>query len=141
MKLKSYESRQQHLVDKHKFSTSFKFRKEAHPSKQERHKRHIRQTHNRRQDTKDVDVKANFNHHQKHRQKHSSHQREEVKAMDMEVEESVDKLASAVSMLTTSDSTPSSISFGHRHARGLTFIPRSVQKSKNHVESPNAKMV
>ena len=50
----------------------------------------------------------------------------------MEVEgEMVDSLVSAVSRLSTSDSSPSSISFGRRHTRGLTFVPRAVQKEKS----------
>lgn len=52
----------------------------------------------------------------------------------MEVEgESIDGLISAVSKLSTSDSSPSSISFGHRHTRGLTFVPRAVQREKGSV--------
>ena len=46
----------------------------------------------------------------------------------MEVENAaIDDLASAVSKLSTSDSTPSSISFGRRN-KGLTFVPRAVQR-------------
>lgn len=49
----------------------------------------------------------------------------------MEVEnESIDGLVSAVSKLSTSDSSPSSVSFGRRHTRGLTFVPRAVQREK-----------
>lgn len=49
----------------------------------------------------------------------------------MEVEnETIDGLVSAVSKLSTSDSSPSSISFGRRNARGLTFVPRAVQRDK-----------
>lgn len=45
----------------------------------------------------------------------------------MEVEdETIDGLVFAVSKLSTSDSTPSSVSFGRRHTRGLTFVPRAV---------------
>jgi hypothetical protein len=82
LKLKSYKSRQQHLVDKHKFPTSFEFFK-----------------------------------------------REEGSFMEVE-NESIDGLVSAVSKLSTSDSSPSSISFGRRHTRGLTFVPRAVQREK-----------
>lgn len=49
----------------------------------------------------------------------------------MEVEdETIDGLVSAVSKLSTSDSTPSSVSFGRRHTRGLTFVPRAVQRER-----------
>lgn len=49
----------------------------------------------------------------------------------MEVEnESIDGLVSAVSKLSTSDSSPSTVSFGRRHTRGLTFVPRAVQREK-----------
>lgn len=49
----------------------------------------------------------------------------------MEVEdETIDGLVSAVSKLSTSDSTPSSVSFGRRHTRGLTLVPRAVQRER-----------
>ncbi|KAH1205005.1 Zinc finger protein 511 [Glycine max] len=99
LKFKSYNSRQQHLVDKHKFPTSFEFFKKAKPSK-------------------------------KHRLKSQRKQavcKEDSSGM-MEVENaSMDDLVSAVSKLNTSDSTPSSISFGRRH-KGLSFVPRAVQR-------------
>lgn len=48
----------------------------------------------------------------------------------MEVDsESIDGLISGISKLSTSDS-PSSVSFGRRHTRGLTFVPRAVQREK-----------
>lgn len=49
----------------------------------------------------------------------------------MEVEsETIDGLVSAVSKLSTSDSSPSSISFGRRNNRGFAFVPRAVQRDK-----------
>lgn len=49
----------------------------------------------------------------------------------MEVEdETIDGLVSAVSKLSTSDSSPLSVSFGHRHTRGLTFVPRAVHRER-----------
>lgn len=52
-------------------------------------------------------------------------------ASSMEVEnETMNSLVSAVSKLSTSDSSPSSISFGRRPTRGLTFVPRNVQREK-----------
>lgn len=102
MKFKTYASRHQHLVDKHKFPNSFEFFKKAHPSKKHRQKQQRKQT-----DQKKVD------------------------ASSMEVEnETIDGLVSGVSKLSTSDSSPSSISFGRRHTRGLTFVPRAVQRDK-----------
>ncbi|XP_042501640.1 zinc finger protein 511 [Macadamia integrifolia] len=108
VKLKSYKSRQQHLVDKHKFPTSFEFfKKAAHPSKKQRQKHQRKQT-----KVGDDDRKRDGNE-------------------KMEVEETMDGLVKAVSKLSTSsDSSPSSISFGRRHARGYTFIPRSVQRER-----------
>lgn len=101
LKFKNYKSRQQHLVDKHKFPTSFEFFKKTHPSKKQRQKNYRRQVIHKRAD-----------------------------ASSMEVEnETIDGLVSAVSKLSTSDS-PSSISFGRRHTRGLTFVPRAVQREK-----------
>ncbi|KAH7518912.1 hypothetical protein FEM48_Zijuj09G0221500 [Ziziphus jujuba var. spinosa] len=101
LKFKNYKGRQQHLVDKHKFPTSFEFLKKTHPSKKQRQKNYRRQA---------VHKKAD--------------------ASSMEVEnETIDGLVSAVSKLSTSDS-PSSISFGRRHTRGLTYVPRAVQREK-----------
>ncbi|XAR52013.1 hypothetical protein NMG60_11006840 [Bertholletia excelsa] len=103
MKLKSYKSRQQHLVDKHKFPASFEFFKKARPSKKQR---------------------------QKHQRKLPVHKGEEASnAMQVE-EETIDDLVSAVSKLRTSDTTPSAISFGHRHTRGFSFVPRAVQRQR-----------
>lgn len=101
MKLKSYKSRQQHLIDKHKFPASFEFFKKVHPSKKQRQKFQRKQVNSK-----------------------------ETKETEMEVEGKIDDLVSAVSKLTTSDSSPSAISFGRRHARGFSFLPRSVQRNK-----------
>ncbi|XP_052196326.1 uncharacterized protein LOC127803827 [Diospyros lotus] len=102
-KLKSYKSRQQHLVDKHRFPASFEFFKKAHPSKKQR---------------------------QKYQHKQWVHKREEASSA-MQVEEAtIDGLVSAVSNLSTSDNSPSSVSFGRRHTRGLTFVPRAVQRDR-----------
>lgn len=111
LKFKSYNSRQQHLVDKHKFPTSFEFFKNARPSKKQR---------------------------QKSQRKQAIH-KEDASGM-MEVENAaMDDLVSAVSKLSTSDSTPSSISFGRRH-KGLTFVPRAVQRgSESNSASPTTK--
>ncbi|PKI60334.1 zinc finger protein 511 [Punica granatum] len=104
MKFKTYKDRHQHLVDKHKFPTSFEFLKKAHTSKKRR---------------------------QKIQRKQATH-KQETAANAMEVEkEGVDELVSAISRLSTADSTPSSISFGRRHTRGLTFVPRSVQRERS----------
>lgn len=89
-------------MDKHKFPTSFEFFKKAHPSKKQR---------------------------QKHQRKQAVHNKEASTTMEVE-DETIDGLVSAVSKLTTSDSTPSSISFGRRHARGLTFVPRAVVRER-----------
>lgn len=52
----------------------------------------------------------------------------------MQIEDNtMDDLVSAVSRLSTSN-VPSTISFGRRHARGLAFVPRAVQRDKK----PNA---
>lgn len=102
LKFKSYKSRQQHLVDKHKFPTSFEFFKKARASKK---------------------------HRLKSLRKQGAHKEEDASGM-MEVENAaMDDLVSAVSKLTTSDSTPSSISFGRRN-KGLSFVPRAVQRGK-----------
>ncbi|WOG96367.1 hypothetical protein DCAR_0415702 [Daucus carota subsp. sativus] len=107
-KLKSYKSRQQHLVDKHKFPTSFEFFKKSLPSKKQRQKSHRKQA-----------------------------PKVEAASSAMQVdEETMSGLVSAVSKLSTSDSSPSSISFGRRHTRGLTFVPRSVQRDKKLDSAP-----
>ncbi|CAK9326176.1 unnamed protein product [Citrullus colocynthis] len=102
LKFKSYKSRQQHLVDKHKFSASFEFFKKAHPSKKQRQKLHRKQALQGWEETSEMEVEN----------------------------EIIDGLISGVSKLTTSDLTPSSISFGRRHTRGLAFLPRAVQREK-----------
>ncbi len=101
LKFKSYKSRQRHLVDKHKFPSSFEFYKKAHLSKKQRQKL----------------------------QRKQPNKREEASCMEVE-NESIDGLVSAISKLSTSDSSPSSVSFGRRHTRGLTFVPRAVQREK-----------
>ncbi|XP_071734938.1 uncharacterized protein [Rutidosis leptorrhynchoides] len=106
LKLKSHKSRHQHLMDKHNFPSSFEFFKKAQPSKKDRAKKNQR------------------------KQRHvalTKENREESSAMQIE-EETLNGLVSAVSKLTTSDSTPSNISFGRRHIRGVTFVPRAVQR-------------
>lgn len=103
VKLKSYKSRHQHLMDKHKFPSTYEFLKKSHPSKKERVKKY------------------------QCKQKHVADEGEESSAMQVE-EETLDGLVSGVSKLTTSDSSPSVVSFGRRHTRGLTFLPRSVQR-------------
>ncbi|CAJ2669541.1 unnamed protein product [Trifolium pratense] len=104
LKFKSYKSRHQHLVDKHKFPTSFEFFKKALPSKK---------------------------HRMKSQRKKPSHSHKEDTSGMMEVENAaIDDLVSAVSKLNTSDSTPSSISFGRRNPKGMTFVPRAVQHGK-----------
>lgn len=111
LKFKNYKARHQHLVDKHKFPASFEFYKKAHQSKKQR---------------------------QKHLRKKALREKEE-NTNGMEVEnETIDDLVSAVSKLSASDSVPSSISFGRRHNRGLTFVPRSVQRDRKPDSSPNA---
>ncbi|KAF2305068.1 hypothetical protein GH714_001572 [Hevea brasiliensis] len=103
LKFKNYKSRQQHLVDKHKFPSAFEFFKKAHPSKMAR---------------------------QKHQRRLAIRKREET-STKMEVEgETIDGLISAVSRLSTSDSPPS-VSFGRRHTRGLMFVPRTVQRENS----------
>ncbi|CAK7328321.1 unnamed protein product [Dovyalis caffra] len=103
LKFKNYKGRQQHLVDKHKFPSSFEFFKKAHLSKKAR---------------------------QKQQRKQAIHRSEETSnKMDIEGE-TIDGLVSAVSKLSTSDSSPSSISFGRRNTRGVTFVPRAVQQEK-----------
>ncbi|KAJ8634147.1 hypothetical protein MRB53_027483 [Persea americana] len=103
VKLKSYKSRQQHLIDKHKFPTSFEFFKKSQPSKKQRQKSQRKQVNSK-----------------------------ESKDVEMEVEGKIDDLVAAVSKLSTSDSSPSAVSFGRRHARGFSFLPRSVQRNKKH---------
>ncbi|KAF6148489.1 hypothetical protein GIB67_038844 [Kingdonia uniflora] len=111
LKLKSYKSRQQHLVDKHKFPPSFEFYKKGHASKKHRQKYHQR---------KQVDIKK----------------KEDT---GMEIDEAVDSLVSGVSRLGTSDSSPSSVSFGRRHNRGFTFVPRAVERGKKQNSSLEVK--
>ncbi|KAK4282245.1 hypothetical protein QN277_013645 [Acacia crassicarpa] len=100
LKFKSYKSRQQHLIDKHKFPTSFEFFKKTRLSKKQRQKIQRKQATDKENDTRTMEVDN----------------------------ATMDGLVTAVSKLSTSDSTPSSVSFGRRHTRGLTFVPRAVQR-------------
>lgn len=131
VKLKCYKSRQQHLVDKHKFPRSFEFYRKAQPSKHQRQKYHRKKAAYRREETKathmDIDRKTLKQPCQQYQPKQAGP--EETRETNMEVEEKIDDLASAVSKLSTSDSTPSCISFGHRHARGFAFVPRSIRQN------------
>ncbi|KAE8785948.1 hypothetical protein D1007_40287 [Hordeum vulgare] len=68
-------------------------------------------------------------HDRKEPRENENHQKE-AKESDMEVEQKIDELSSAVSRLSTADSVPSSVTFGHRRARGLTFVPRSIRQNK-----------
>ncbi|KAH7683222.1 Alpha-SNAP protein [Dioscorea alata] len=125
MKLKSYKSRQQHLVDKHKFPASFEFFKKAHPSKRHRLKHQHKQAGQRREEMKERDMDV------EQQTLMQTHQDGEIKDTEMVDEEKMNDLVSAVSKLSTSDATPTSIRFGHRHSRGITFLPRSVQQNTN----------
>ncbi|KAJ0988801.1 hypothetical protein J5N97_007157 [Dioscorea zingiberensis] len=123
MKLKNYKSRQQHLVDKHKFPASFEFLKKAHPSKQQRQKYQRKQASYQREERKGrgMDVEQNIS--------PQTHENEEIADTEMVDEEKMNDLVSAVSKLSTSDSTPASVSFGHRHSRGFALLPRSVRQN------------
>ncbi|KNA04409.1 hypothetical protein SOVF_200090 [Spinacia oleracea] len=112
LKFKSYKARHQHLVDKHKFPITYEFYKKAHLSKKQR---------------------------QKYGRKPALCKEETSNAMplDNEADDSMEDLTSAISQLSTSDSVPSSISFGHRHSRGLAFVPRSVQRERRPGYSPS----
>ncbi|KAJ8425105.1 hypothetical protein Cgig2_013835 [Carnegiea gigantea] len=109
LKFKSCRARHQHLVDKHKFPASFEFYKKAHPSKKQR---------------------------RKHLRKQALHTKDENSSAMQVEKETIDGLVSAVSKLSTSDSVPTSISFGRHHSRGLTFVPRSVQGRRRPDSSP-----
>ncbi|KAI0499478.1 hypothetical protein KFK09_017682 [Dendrobium nobile] len=125
-KLKSYKSRQQHLIDKHKFPSSFEFKK-AKPSKHQRqNKEHVAQMKEVWEDRKPFTVQQ-----KKYQPKKNPQNEQESLCNRMEVEE-IDKLVSSVSKLSTSDSTPSNISFGRRHSRAFTFIPRSLRQNVKH---------
>ncbi|XP_028772499.1 zinc finger protein 511 [Neltuma alba] len=112
LKFKNYKSRQQHLIDKHKFPTSFEFLKKARPSKKQRQKIQRKQAPQKENDSRTMEVDN----------------------------ATMDGLVTAVSKLSTSDSTPSSVSFGRRHTRGLTFVPRAVQREAgSNAASPRRK--
>ncbi|KAL1206043.1 hypothetical protein V5N11_018113 [Cardamine amara subsp. amara] len=106
LKFKNYKARHRHLLDKHKFPTTFEFFKKTQLSKKRREKL------------------------QRQRVKHEEEKEDSSDAMEVEDKTSLGGLVSALSTLTTSDSTPSNVSFGRRHGRGLTFVPRSVHREK-----------
>ena len=148
MKLKSYKSRQQHLVDKHKFPTSFEFFKKAPPSKKRRQKNQRKQAFVLKADASDMEVENevtdNTDNSRKQQKKKNPLKQANIKKPDssnmdvgnedikMDVgNEDINNLVSAVSKLSTSDSSTTTISFGRRPTRGLTFVPRAVQREKN----------
>lgn len=130
LKFKSYKSRQQHLVQKHKFPTSFEFFKKAKPSKHQRLKSQRKQSKSFKGERNESGMEVDDNKISKKTGNKEGGRNESR----MEIEGEVDKLASAVSMLSTSDSTPSSINFGHRHSRAFGLVPRSV---KQNVKQPS----
>lgn len=150
MKLKSYKSRQQHLIDKHQFPKSFEFFKKAWPSQHQRQKSQRRQTAHKGEETRyntmDVDEKSARQTNWRYQPKQHGHnelkenKRQHKEAMEnkMEVEQKIDELTSAASKLSTADSTPASVSFGHRRSRGLTFVPRSIRQNKQAASQPEA---
>jgi hypothetical protein len=117
LKFKTYKARHRHLIDKHKFPTTFEFFKKTQLSKKRREKL-------QRQHVSKLK-------HEEDKEAASSD------AMEVEDKGSLDGLVSALSSLTTSDTTPSNVSFGRRHGRGLTFVPRSVHREKR-TESSSA---
>nr|XP_043634162.1 zinc finger protein 511 [Erigeron canadensis] len=138
LKLKSYKSRHQHLMDKHNFPSSFEFFKKSLPSKKERVKKNQRKQrhtkHTRYQGDGSSAMQVEEETPQKERVKEYQCEERQMAlitddegstAMQIE-EETLNGLVSSVSRLTTSDSTPAAISFGRHHTRGLTFVPRSV---------------
>ncbi|CAO2147264.1 unnamed protein product [Urochloa humidicola] len=151
VKLKSYKSRQQHLIDKHQFPKSFEFFKKSCPSQRQRQKSHRRQTVQKGEETKDnsmdVDGKATRQTNWRYRPKQHDHkeskenelQHQESKENEMEVEQKIEELTSAVSKLSTADSTPANVTFGHRRSRGLSFVPRSIRQNKQAASQPEAK--
>ncbi|TVU25367.1 hypothetical protein EJB05_27861, partial [Eragrostis curvula] len=148
VKLKSYKSRQQHLIDKHQFPKSFEFFKKARPSQRQRQKVHKRQPAHKGEDPRetlmDVDGKSTKQTNWRYRPKQHDHketkenEHKEAKENAMEVEQKIDELTSAVSKLSTADSTPANVTFGHRRSRGLTFVPRSIRQNKP-ASQPEAK--
>lgn len=139
VKLKSYKRRQQHLVDKHKFPTTFEFYKKAHPSKHQRQKYQRRQASHTKEASKDTYMEIDHKKSKQNIQKYLPEQKTpKENATEMEVE-GVDDLVSAVSKLSTSDSSPLNISFGHRHARAFPFVPRSIRQSSKQTSQSERK--
>uniref|UniRef100_A0ACD5X2F7 Uncharacterized protein n=1 Tax=Avena sativa TaxID=4498 RepID=A0ACD5X2F7_AVESA len=142
VRFKTYRSRQQHLVDMHQFTKSFEFFKRAHYSQRHRQKYHQRQIAYEEEGEgdilMDVDGKSlremNWLHRRKqhgHKElKEHEHHQDKVKENEMEVAQKIDELTSAVSNLSTADSMPLIISFGHRRSHGLTLVPRFIRKNK-----------
>ncbi|XP_078434097.1 nucleic acid binding / zinc ion binding protein [Wolffia australiana] len=121
MKLKSYQSRHQHLVDKHKFPESFQFFKKVKLSKKQRQKVHRKKSKTGAVEVMDDSGEGEQQSTQKREERERAHE-----IADVEMED----LVSAVSRLTTSGSAPSSICFGHRHARAFQLLPRSIQQNR-----------
>lgn len=101
-------ARHQHLMDKHKFPRTFEFHKKRHLSQKLRNR--LRKTQG--------GVKNLEGGQQKQDRLSETKQELPSDSSGMEVE----ALASAVSRLSTSDHTPSTVSFGHRHNRAFAFV-------------------
>ncbi|KAI3793868.1 hypothetical protein L1987_36491 [Smallanthus sonchifolius] len=91
--------------------SSFDFFKKAQPSKKKRSKKNQRKQ-----------LNATFN--------TENEEGSGASAMQVE-EETLNGLVSAVTKLTTYDSTPSAIGFGRRHTRGLTLVPLVLKSYKS----------
>ncbi|KAJ3671851.1 hypothetical protein LUZ60_007930 [Juncus effusus] len=113
VKLKSSKSRHQHLIDKHKFPSSFQFNKTARFSKHQRQKRHAKA----RKDPPPQKEKMEIDH-------------TEGRKEGMEIDEIVEGV-SRLNVDLESD-LPKNVSFGRGSGRGFMFVPRSV-KNQNQV--------
>jgi hypothetical protein len=150
VKLKTYKSRQQHLIDKHQFPKSFEFFKKTRPSQRQRQKNHRRQTAPKgdelrdtlmdvdRKDAKQTNWRYRPKQHDCKESKEKGNHHKEAKENEMEVEQKIDELTSAVSKLSTADLTSASVTFGHRRSHGLMFVPRSIRQNMQ-ASQPGAK--
>ncbi|GLT69851.1 hypothetical protein SLA2020_419680 [Shorea laevis] len=83
------------------------------------------------QDTRSIKkARSSKKQRQKKHRKQALHGKGEPSRM-MEVgDETINGLVSAVPKLSTSYSSPSTVSFGRHHSRGLTFVPQAIQREK-----------
>eukprot|EP01018_Ginkgo_biloba_P003673 Gb_03370 [translate_table: standard] len=143
LKFNADRARHQHLVDKHKFPLSFEFHKRQHPSKRQRQRLRSRQGNRSKQPEmhgKPRNYSGRSTKPFPDQVLNKSNAKPNAEKENMEVEQNIDVLTSAVSKLSTEDNAPSVVSFGRRHNRAFAFVPRSMHGKTRQSSLPEDKV-